>query len=239
MSTWSDGLVRGTVLRGGDADTARPARMDAELRSTAFAPQGGVDARLTDPMLVDVVERARRAAVEAGRATGHAEGYAAGRAAAAADAARTAAATERTRLAEEQHRSARVDEAVRVLLGAADAFRRSEQLVLADVEDVVADLAVSIARAVVGRELALSADRGAEAIARALALAPDGCPATVRLHPDDVADLGSLGAVTAGREVVLVADPSVEPGGCVVESAGRHIDAQVGPALERVAAVLR
>ena len=35
MSTWSDGLTRGSVLRGGEAALARSARMDAELRTSA------------------------------------------------------------------------------------------------------------------------------------------------------------------------------------------------------------
>jgi flagellar assembly protein FliH len=218
MSTWSEAPLargtRGTVLRGGEAANARSARMDSELRTTAFAPSHGVDARLTDPHLQGVVERARRAAEDSGRAAGHAQGYAAGLAAAAA-------------------------EAAAVLASAADAFRSQEQLVLADVEDVVADLALSIARAVLARELAVMTDPGGEAIARALALAPDGSAVTVRLHPQDVAVLGELGELAPGRELVLIADPDVEAGGCVAEAAGRHVDAQVGPALERVAAVLR
>ena len=239
MSTWSDTRARGTVLRGGDAAKARSARMDTELRTTAFAPATGVDARLTDPHLQDVVERARRAAVEQGRAQGHAEGYAAGRAAASAEAARRAAAVASQQALADQHRDAQLAGATAVLVAAADAFRSAEALALADVEDVVADLALSIARAVVGRELALAADPGADALARALALAPDGCAVTVRLHPQDAEALGDLPELGAGRELVVVSDPAVEPGGCVAESAGRTVDAQVGPALDRVAAVLR
>ena len=48
-----------------------------------------------------------------------------------------------------------------------------------------------------------------------------------------------LTAAAQGRQLVVVADPAVEPGGCVAEAAGRQVDAQVGPALARVAAVLR
>ena len=54
MSTWSDAPVRSTVLRGGAAALARPARMDSELRSTPYASSPVVDARLTDPHLADV-----------------------------------------------------------------------------------------------------------------------------------------------------------------------------------------
>ena len=239
MSTWSDGLTRGSVLKGGDATLVRAARMDAELRTSAFAPVTGVDARLTDPHLQSVVDRARRAAVTAGRAEGHAEGYAAGLASAAAQAERAAAQVRAEHEAAERQRDAHLAHAVELLRTAADACRTQEQLVLADVEDTVAELALSIARSVLDRELATTADPGAAAIARALRLAPDDCPVTVRLHPDDVLVLGELPAAARGRELVVVPDPAVEPGGCVVEAAGRHVDAQVGPALARVAAVLR
>jgi len=213
--------------------------MDAELRTSAFAPVDGVDARLTDPHLQSVVDRARCAAEAAGRAEGHAEGYAAGRAAAAGQAARTAAQVRASSEAAEQQRDAHLARAVDLLLTAAQACRAAEQVAVAEVEDTVVELALSIARTVLDRELAASTDPGAEAIARALALAPDDCPVTVRLHPDDVLVLGDVSAVAPGRALLVVADPAVERGGCVAEGAGRSVDAQVGPALARVAAALR
>ena len=227
------------VVRGGDAAVARSARMDAELRTSAFAPSTGVDARLTDPHLQSVVERARLAAVAAGRAEGYAEGYAAGLASAAETAQAAAAQVRADAEAAERQRDAHLSRSVELLLTAAAAFRSAEQVALAEVEDTVVELALSIARSVLGRELATSTDPGADAIARALALAPDDGPVTVRLHPDDVLALGELPQAAQGRQLVVVADPAVEPGGCVAEAAGRQVDAQVGPALARVAAVLR
>ena len=226
-------------MKGGDAAVARSARMDAELRTSAYAPVTGVDARLTDPHLQDVVDRARQAAVAAGLAQGHTEGYAAGLAIAAVEAERAAAQVRCEAEAAERQRDAHLARAVDLLLTAAQAFATQEQVVLADVEDTVVELALSIAGTVLDRELATRTDPGADAIARALALAPADCPATVRLHPDDVLALGDLIGVAQGRDLVVVADPAVEPGGCVAEAAGRQVDAQVGPALARVAAVLR
>ena len=239
MSTWSDGLTRGSVLKGGEAALARSARMDAELRTSAYAPATAVDARLTDPHLQSVVDRARAAAQEAGWTEGHAEGYAAGLAAAADVARRTAEDVRAESEAAERQRDAHLSRAVELLLTAAGAFRSAEQVAVAEVEDTVVELALSVARAVLGRELAASTDPGADALARALALAPQDCPVTVRLHPDDVRTLGALSCLAPGRELVVVADPAVERGGCVAEAAGRSIDAQVGPALARVAAVPR
>lgn len=239
MSTWSEGAVRGTVLRGGAAAVARPARMDSELRSTPYAAGHVVDARLTDPHLQDVVDRARATAVASGHTEGFAEGYAAGLAAAAAEAEAVAERQEAERLAQQQRTADRVEQGLAVLATATRAFEGLERTAVADVEDVVADLALQVARAVLDREVRTSADPGGEAIARALALAPEGCPAVLRLHPDDAAAVTDLAGLAAGRDVVVVADAGVARGGCLAEGAGRHIDAQVETALQRVAAVLR
>jgi len=188
MSTWSDTPVRGSVLRGGAAVAARPARIDSDLRTSAFASAHVIDARLTDPHLQSLVDDAMSAALA-------------------------------------------------VLADATSAFERRQSLALDEVEAAVVELALGVARAVLDRELAVSVDPGAEALARALALAPGAAPAVARLHPDDLAALQQTDA--SGREVTLVADPAVERGGCVVDSGGRRVDAQLGSALERVAAVLR
>lgn len=239
MSTWSDPRPRSSVVKRRDATLVRSARMDTELRTSAYASVTGVDARLTDPHLQSVVDHARLAAVAAGRAEGYAEGHAAGLAAARAQAQATAAQVRNESEAAERQRDAHLARAVDLLLTAANDLRKRDQIALAAIEDTVVELALSIARTVLDRELATSADPGADAIARALALAPDECPVTVRLHPDDARALGALSQAAQGRELVVVADPSVEPGGCVAEAAGRQVDAQVGSALARVAAVLR
>jgi flagellar assembly protein FliH len=213
--------------------------MDAELRTSPFAPSYAVDARLTDPHLQQVVAAARQEAVEQGHAEGYRAGHAAGTAVAVAEAHVKAQQTAQTITDAQARREAQVRGAVEILAVAADAFRQREAVTVAEIEDVVAALALDVARAVLDREIALSADPGREAIARALTLAPDNCPATVRLHPDDAAGLGALDGLAAGRALVVVADPAVERGGCIADAAGRQVDAQVGPALARVAAALQ
>lgn len=239
MSTWSEAPARTSVLRGGDAAVARPAQITADLRTSPFATSYAVDARLTDPHLQGVVETARAEAVAQGHAEGHIAGYAAGLAVAEAEAHVAAQRTVQQLAAAEARREAQLAGALQVLADAADAFRRKEAVSLAEVEDVVADLALGVARAVLARELEVTHNPGRDAVVRALALAPDDCPATARLHPDDAAALGPLEGLAAGRALVVVADPAVERGGCVVDAAGRQVDAQLGPALERVAAALR
>lgn len=243
MSSWSEAAdrptgLRSAVLRGSAAAQARPARMDAELRTSPFAARHAVDARLTDPHLEQVVATARRQAMDEGAAEGRRAGYAAGLAVAEAEAHVAAQQVAQSAAAAEAQRDAQLATALTVLMDAAEAFRQRESTSLAEIEHVVTDLALGVARAVLDRELAVSDNPGREALVRALALAPADCPATVRLHPTDVAALGDVEALAAGRRLTMVPDPSVEPGGCVVDAAGRQVDAQIGPALERVAAAL-
>jgi flagellar assembly protein FliH len=239
MSSSSEAPPRGRVLRGGAALLARPARMDSELSSSPFAAAHVVDARLTDPHLQDVVDSARRSAVEQGHAEGFTAGYAAGLTAAAADAELERQRVHRIEQEAAQAREQAAAAALELLSAAAEAFRTRECLAVAEIEQVVTDLALQVARAVLDRELELSAAPGREAVARALRLADPSADCVVRLNPQDAALVGDLTDLAAARSVTVVADPAVELGGCVVDGAGRSIDAQIGSALARVAVVLR
>jgi len=189
----------------------------------AFSP---LDAELPGPPLE--IDRTAAAAEERrgyddGYAAGRAEGLAAGRAAASAEAASA---------------SARLEGLGRSLASAADDLRRRQALELAGLEDALARTAIDLAAAIVGRELAASASPGADALARALALVPAGCVAVARLHPTDVAALGDERVGEAPAALTLIADPAVEPGGCILEVGDSRIDAQLGPALDRVRTAL-
>jgi flagellar assembly protein FliH len=153
-----------------------------------------------------------------GYQTGLADGLAAGRAAAAGESAEAVA---------------RAEALFRSLVEAADDLRRRQALELKGLEDTLARTAFDLAAAVVGRELQLSSSPGADALARALALVPAGCMATARLHPSDVASLGAV-----SEAVAVIADPAIEPGGCILGVGDSRIDAQLGSALDRVRAAL-
>ena len=88
-------------------------------------------------------------------------------------------------------------------------------------------MSVRIAEALVGRHLELAAAPALDAVHRALALLPRQAAATVRVHPDDVATLPDLTDALPGGSVVVVADPTVEPGGCVAEAGDRTVDARL------------
>lgn len=93
----------------------------------------------------------------------------------------------------------------------------------------VLELACDLARQVVRRELATPLEPLKAAVQEALALlVEDGKPATLRLHPDDLALLQAEPSTPwAGLAVQLQADDSLTPGGCVVESPQGAVDATV------------
>jgi flagellar assembly protein FliH len=123
----------------------------------------------------------------------------------------------------------------------AAAARRLEETtvpVAEDVRDTVLGAVATLVEDVLGRELALAASPGLDAVRRALTLCPEDAPAVVRLHPDDLAEVPAEALAGLPATVTVVGDPRVERAGAVAETGARRIDAQLGPALERVQAVL-
>lgn len=94
-----------------------------------------------------------------------------------------------------------------------------------DVHDAMA-LVVEVVECLVG---SLPEGLNIERLERALALVPGDELAIVRLHPDDAEQALSL---PVGAKIV--ADETIERGGCVAEVGATRIDAQVGPALARL-----
>lgn len=168
----------------------------------------------------EAMEEDAAAAVRQGYDDGYAEGLAA--AAAAAAGVRN----------EEAQRAAG---ALSALSRAVAAAEEAERTMRAEIQAAAPKLAFALVEALLGRELALAANPGREAVARVLALDEGMQPATVRMNPVDIATLdeGDL-----GRELNVVADPAVEPGGALVEVGRALLDGQLGPAVERVREIL-
>lgn len=160
------------------------------------------------------------AAYEAGFGQGFADGFEEGRTLAAAEAA-------------EARR--RFDRALCAVAVAARSLDERTAAEFSGLSRELAEVALSLAEAILARELATAASPGADALARALALAPSGATVVARLHPDDAAVLDGA-AVPAG--VSVVPDAAVEPGGCLLDVGESRLDAQLGPALARARAAL-
>lgn len=199
------------LLRG--AEAARARRIDLV---------GGTDVEDLSAVgpWADELDAAREAARSTGFQQGRQEGLAAGLQAAKAQ-------TDQQRVALHQA----IESAVAGLNAGAEEL--GEQLA-----DQVTDLAIEVARAVLDREVSVTEDPGAEAIARCLDLVPDvGC-LVVRLHPDDVAGLGPVPGL-GERELQVAADPALSPGDAIVSVDQITIDARLSESLRRVEDALR
>ena len=101
-------------------------------------------------------------------------------------------------------------------------------------------LACAIARRIVRRELQQQPELSVQWISEALRLCAGAAEITVRLHPSDHATLGSQASQLAAEfhpaaPAKIVADPSITPGGCRVETEFGSIDQQIETQLDRIA----
>lgn len=240
--TTSPDQLRPQVLRGAAATNVAAAHLDAELRSNRFQRDGVFDTRLADPTLQRAFEAMADQVRAAARAEGYANGWAAGHVAA-ADAARAAAleAERQSRVVAEQAHEA-LTSSLRALAGAAATLEQRAVTPAHELREAVLHGALELAEALVGRELSVCAAPGLDAVRRALTLAPVGVPVSARLNPLDLpaarTALDALPDGELGRPVHLVADPSVERGGCIAECGAVRVDAQLSTALARVREVL-
>ncbi|MGN6129817.1 MAG: FliH/SctL family protein [Nocardioidaceae bacterium] len=230
-STSSDPVV----LRDLPADGITAPATATDLRAGHWTRLGSREVLgdpVTESTLAALAEQTRSAA----RAQGYAAGWGEGRRAfaahvAAAEAelvARTAAEQDRVRA---EHRAA--TKALVNAIGDAEAEVRRTRDRLA--EEAVA-LALRIAEAVIGRELEVATDPGADALRRALTSLPLDVPVTVRLHPADRAQLDQ--GVLGDRPVHFVDDPSLGRGDSVVQTDEQVVDATIEAAVARVREVL-
>lgn len=197
------------------------------------APLGNV---LHAQLAIDATTEAIRTAA---RAEGYAVGWAQGRRAADEAAAREAVTAADERAEATRRAAGEVAAALQALDAATAALEARAVVPASDLAAAVAASAFELAQALLGRELALAADPGLDAIVRALVLLPAGRPVIARLHPEDASVTSTgLDSAALGREVVVVADPIVERGGAIVECDASRVDAQLGPALERLREVL-
>jgi flagellar assembly protein FliH len=213
------------VLRDERAAAVRTARFDVDLRKRDALPP-------------ELVAQVRAEAEAAGYAAGWAQGRHEAQDAAQAQADRDAQAVEEVMALH----AVQVDRAIDAVVAAAQSLEQRAIPVVRDIENTVAETALMVAEAVLGRELLTATAPGKEAIARALALAPEQSPVTVRLNPADRMTIGLSDGTTElvmdGRAITLIDDPTMKRGDAVALCDATTIDARLGPALDRVREVL-
>jgi flagellar assembly protein FliH len=198
----------------------------------------GVDLRRGVPSDSAPVERAKDAARTAGYAEGWAQGQRAAAQAAQANQDQAVAAAQ----AHEARRAAALAQAVSAVGRSASALEAQLMPTVAELQELILGHAVELAEAILGRELAEAEGRGADAVRRAFAAAPDGGEISIRLHPDDYRNI--MGSATdadysyEGRPVRLRPDPAIRPGDAMAETGSTTVDASIATALQRAREVL-
>ena len=164
------------------------------------------------------------------RTQAFAEGFAQGRAHAAVEAEQRMVEYTRVQGQDAAHRLA-------ALLAAAQAQVEQARQTMAQ---GVLELSVEMARQVLRHELSVNPNVLQPVVREGLAvLAADNQFATIRLNAIDVEVVReALGAVFEGLALKAVADASVKPGGCIIESAGTVVDATLQTRWRRVVAKL-
>ena len=209
--------------------SVRPARLNRPLRSTSLDPT------YTDPYLEELVRVAAERASHAARAEGYAAGWSQGRQAAA-----TQAEAEKVLAARQLdvEKAAIQQRAAQLLTSLGEAARAARVTVApewTEVSDTLADGAMRLAAAALGRELRSIDDGVAEAVRGALRLLAEPGQAVVHLNPADAALV--VDDETIG--VRVISDPRVPVGGVLALTPAQRLRHDLPDALNAAEAVLR
>lgn len=102
------------------------------------------------------------------------------------------------------------------------------QTIIRQSERQVVQLALSIAQRILRREVQVDQELTCAMARVALDRLGDAASTRIRLHPDDHAAIAaSHGPAWAGRNVTIEADPSINRGGCLIESPFGFVDASI------------
>ncbi|WP_222192278.1 FliH/SctL family protein [Modestobacter italicus] len=211
-----------------------PSTASATVRDADSASAARVGLRLGE-VYAEQLARLREEARRAGWAAGHTEGLVA-----AEQVVQAAERAAEERLAAVQVRWERRLATATAAMGAAvERLDATAAPVVDELRDSVLDTVLVLVGDLLGRELAMAASPGLDALRRALTLCPRDVPVVVRLHPDDLAEVPADALAGLPASVTVVADDTVERAGALAEAGTQRVDAQLSAALERVREVLR
>lgn len=143
-------------------------------------------------------------------------------------------------IADYQDRCQRLDAILASLDAAGRDLAARDAVTLSDVETQTRTLAVGLAEAIIGHEVAHATDPVGDSVRRSAVLLPDRGPVLVRVHPLDLetARTAAPGWFGEVRSVEIVADATIDRGACALAVGPLRIDAQISSALERMRAFL-
>jgi flagellar assembly protein FliH len=131
-----------------------------------------------------------------------------------------------------------LDERIKRLDAALQLLARPLQQLDTDIENELAQLALSVGKQLARRELHIEPTQVIAILRESLALLPIAArEVRVHLHPEDAATVREhLTAPGADRAWTIVEDPTLSRGGCVVHSQSSRIDARLEARIAAVAA---
>lgn len=186
-----------------------------------------------------VVSDERTAQVrEQARVAGYAAGWAAGTRAAATAAQAAAERVAQRAAAEQGAVRAQAEQGLAALDAAARAVQARTLPVLLESQETIVRLALDLARAVLGAELADDERSARAALARALAVPEPRDVVRVRMNAEDVALVATLTDAPVPDGVEVVADPTLARGDAISELPGGYLDARLATAAERLTAAV-
>jgi flagellar assembly protein FliH len=128
-----------------------------------------------------------------------------------------------------------IKRAAGLLVSTAEALDAARVGVVRELEDSVYLLALAVARHLILREVTTDPSVVRDLVHRGLESFPVGSRVEIHLHPDDLAALRSQfelpGSDGRASEIQWISDPSVERGGCALETPHRVVDGRVDLAL--------
>lgn len=115
--------------------------------------------------------------------------------------------------------------------------RQEHRALVADAEHDAVRLALAVAEKIIGRALELDRELLLSMVAQAAEGVRHHRELVVRVHPEDVELLRAsrrklMDAMGRTREIAVREDPEVQRGGCIVETEGGTVDAQLGTQLK-------
>ena len=113
-----------------------------------------------------------------------------------------------------------------------------------EARDQVLELTLALVRKLLGPLAAGSPEAVVQVVERSLTLLSDREQLTIRVHPDDLKVLMEakpklLEGVDGIQKLTVLEDPSVRPGGCLVQTPTTEIDARLDTQLQELARGLR
>ena len=133
-----------------------------------------------------------------------------------------------------------IKKSVNYLNHVAETLLEKREAILREAEEMIVQLAVSVAKTILHREVQLD-PKVIKAVAKeSLKLVEGRKRVSIKIHPSDSNELKELekdilSTTQAIKDLDIIEDDSVNPGGCIIETDSGIVDAQLNTQLDEIA----